>query len=224
MSLLVRSRLGTKQRYYILAYSRGAAFALALSGLVPQCQLFGVGLVAPVAPWPIASQYMDPQALSRISRVTAHPSVHWFATQATLGLLAQYASPQVWTSFMDLFEYFDARQPHQAASAPSRREYKLTKEREKWSRPNGIIQDVIDMQRDWGFDWTTEVTRKRIIVWYGSKDNTVPRQPCQYLCERLPNAELRKLTGAQHRAVLRSFATSILSQLTSHTVPNDASY
>lgn len=211
MAVLIRALLGRRQAFCLLGYSRGAAFALALSGIVPQHRLLGTGLVAPLAPWPVAPRYMDKWSRKTIAHVSAHPRLASTAARATIGLFARHASAQSWNAIKDLV---NRRLPGADRDGAARRSFTATREREFWRRPQGVVEDILAMQDDWGFDWTRQVTGRRITVWYGTEDKVVPPPACRYLCRQLPNAELRQLPGADHEKVLCAYGSLILRELT----------
>jgi len=60
--------------------------------------------------------------------------------------------------------------------------------------------DVVVFARDWGF--RLDEVKVPVLWWHGDKDHIVPFAHGEHVVSRLPDAELRPLTGESHLAGL----------------------
>jgi pimeloyl-ACP methyl ester carboxylesterase len=74
----------------------------------------------------------------------------------------------------------------------------------------GVAQDDILINQDWGFD--LEGVRPRIDIWHGESDVNVPISAGKYLHDVLPNSRATFLPGEGHFSLLRRWE-EILSAL-----------
>lgn len=67
----------------------------------------------------------------------------------------------------------------------------------------GVADDLRTLTRPW--DFPVEEVRLPVVLWHGTEDRHVPLVMAEILAERLPNADLRPVLGADHFWFVRGY-------------------
>jgi pimeloyl-ACP methyl ester carboxylesterase len=193
--------------FYVAGHSAGGPHALVCAHQLPE-QVLAAAAISSVAPMDRDNAYrgmpMMNLLLARSARqfpVLVH-LIRWFMRKMVMGDLEK-ATKQLMPSIPDTDKTV-LNDPHNA-------EIFINAVREGFrSGWQGVAQDDILINRDWGFDLS--MIRPHVDIWHGTEDVNVPIGAAEYLHERLPHAQANYLSGEGHFFLLKYWG-KILSTL-----------
>jgi pimeloyl-ACP methyl ester carboxylesterase len=207
--ILVADTLGIDQMH-IIGLSGGGPYALAAGAALPD-RVLGVAVMGGVAPT-VGEDAVDGGAIALAAYVAPLISLGRVPIGIALTIGIRLLKP-VAGRVLDLYAVV---QPQGDRRLLGRPEFKamfvddlLNGSRKQVTAP---LSDLLLFTRDWGF--TAADVKVPVRWWHGDDDHIVPHRHGEHMVARLPDAELRTVSGESHLAGL-GLAEEILTTLMS---------
>lgn len=130
------------RRFYILGYSNGTSYALALSGIIPPRKLRGVGIVAGLPPWSIAKKYMEESKRHITDHVVRYGGLLSMLADPTIGRAARAKGSTLWRTGASYAFGRRGADQHRLFKIPGMAEVFVSAKRAAWRNPAGLVRDV----------------------------------------------------------------------------------
>jgi pimeloyl-ACP methyl ester carboxylesterase len=185
------------QRYSVLGYSWGGAYALAAARR-PERRLFRVGLVSAFSRWAYgvgASRHVSGKfrMLGWLAR-NAPGVVRWTLSRQKAGIDRNPAAA--------VERALRSAEPcDREVLSPKREALAASAAEAVRQGTEGLLEDTLRVLRPWNF--SIEFIQAQVRIFHGSMDTDVPVQMARELVRSLPNAELTVWKGQGHAALWR---------------------
>jgi pimeloyl-ACP methyl ester carboxylesterase len=194
-------------QFYVAGHSAGGPHALVCAHQLPE-QVLAAAAISSVAPMDRDNAYRGMPIMNVLLARSARQFpvllslIRWLMRKMVMGDFEK-ATKQLMSSIPDTDKTI-LNDPHNA-------EIFVSAVREGFhSGWQGVAQDDILINRDWGFDLT--MIKPRVDIWHGTEDVNVPIGAAKHLQERLPHARPNYLSGEGHFFLLKYWG-KILSNL-----------